>query len=78
VILDVYRERFHTRIKARSLGHGPTFQDTAKFQPEIIVEMAGSVLLDEIPCAALYWRVARRLIRTLKISLAAILFQTHV
>ena len=49
MILDVYREGFHPRIKARSLGHGPAFQDTIKFQPEIIVEMAGIVLLDETP-----------------------------
>src|SRR5436853_996794 len=46
VVFHVDREAPHTRIFARPLRHGPRYEDRANFQPEVIVEIPGPVLLD--------------------------------
>jgi hypothetical protein len=47
MVFDMHGQPLHRRIEARPLGHGPTFEDAFEFQAEIIMEMAGRMLLND-------------------------------
>jgi hypothetical protein len=77
MIFNVDRQRFDVWVEAWPLGHGPAFEDTAKLQPEVIVQTPGSVLLNDIEHATVRSSVSRGLICPLEVPLLAILFQAH-
>ena len=47
MVLDLHREPLVRRIEARPLGHRPALQHAVELQPEVVVQMAGGVLLDD-------------------------------
>jgi hypothetical protein len=47
VILDVHRQTFVVGIEARALGYSPAQQHAVEFQPEIVVEPARRMFLDD-------------------------------
>ena len=46
VILDVHRQPLDRRIERRALRHGPREQDAVVLEAEVVVQVAGEVLLD--------------------------------
>ena len=47
VILDVHGEPLFTRIERRTLGNRPGLEDAFAFEPEVIVQLPGCMLLDD-------------------------------
>src|SRR5690606_15919536 len=48
MVLDFHRQALDGRIDARALRHGPALHDAVQLQPEIVVQPAGVVLLDDV------------------------------
>ena len=46
MILDVHRQPLVRRIDGRAFGHGPRQQDAVVLEAQVVVQMAGQVLLD--------------------------------
>ncbi len=46
MIFDVHRETLGLRIERRPLRHRPRQQHALVFEPEVVMKMAGEVLLD--------------------------------
>ena len=46
MIFDMHSEPLFVTIERRSLGHGPGQQDTVAFEPEVVVQPGGGMLLD--------------------------------
>ena len=47
VILDVHGEALFVTIERRALGHGPGQEDAVAFEPEVVVQPRGGMLLDD-------------------------------
>ena len=47
VIFDVHGKALFTRIERRALGNRPRLQDAFAFEPEVIVQLPGGMLLDD-------------------------------
>jgi hypothetical protein len=47
MIFDLYGETLVVWVKRRPTGHGPGFEDAVQFEPKIIVQPRGVVLLDD-------------------------------
>src|ERR1051325_4446920 len=48
VIFDLDGQRFDGRVEAWSLGNGPALEHAIPFQAEVVMKMAGIVLLNAI------------------------------
>ena len=79
MVLDVHRQPLVVRVEAWSLGHRPAQQDAVQLEPEVVVQVAGRMFLDD---EAQLLRLAAddaaaRLGRGPKIALLAVAFQSH-
>src|SRR6185312_1193725 len=79
MVFDVHRQPLVVRVEARTFGHRPAQQHTVQLEPEVVVQMAGRMLLDD---EAQLLRLAAddapaRLGRGPKIALLAVAFQSH-
>jgi len=76
VILHLHRQPLDRRIEAGTLGYGPALHDSVELQPQVVVQVAGRVLLDHkselLSGAGLS---TGRLVRAAEISLAPVLRQ---
>src|SRR5262249_49020413 len=77
VILNVNRQPFLARPEARRAGHRPPFHHAVEFEPEIVVQAAGRVLLDYKLMPAAAGDPATRLGRDIKFALGAIGLERH-
>ena len=82
VILDVHRQPLGRRVERRSLGHRPGEQHAVVLQAEVVVEVAGQVLLDAEEARRAARRgavrvVARRLGRLREVALALVVVERH-
>ncbi|MNO66020.1 hypothetical protein D3C76_567990 [compost metagenome] len=77
VILHLDGKTFHRRIEAGSLGHGPALEHAVQLQAEVIVQVAGVMLLDDERQAAALpsRRLAARLRSAAEVALAGIFLQ---
>ena len=53
VVFDVHGRALHGRVQRRSPGDGPAHEHAADFEPEVVVQPAGSVQLHHEPGSAL-------------------------
>src|SRR5207247_7009893 len=80
MILDVHGEALVGGIEAGTLGHRPALEDAFELEPEVVVQPARRVLLDDektIALAAPGSGLARGLWSLLEVALALILAQSH-
>src|SRR5262249_45821524 len=70
--LDVDCEPLLARHQARPLGHGPTEHHAVELEPQVVVQRARSVLLDDILVAPCRTRGTARLGRLLEVAFSAI------
>ena len=47
MVLDVHGHALVGRIEAGPLGHGPRHEHAIEFQPEVVVQARGRMLLDD-------------------------------
>src|ERR1700730_19213684 len=78
MVLGSYRQTFVGGVHGRTFRHGPGYQNSIDRQTEIIVQVTGSVFLNDkdLPRVASA-RSACRLRRFSKLSLVAIIFERH-
>ena len=47
MILDLHGEALFVTIERRALGNGPRLEDAVAFEPEVVVQTRGGMLLDD-------------------------------
>ncbi len=75
VVLDVDGERASARLERNALRHGPRGKRAVPFEPEVVVEPAGIVALDDEDRRRLAPRRSERLGRLLRVALPAVLWR---
>src|SRR6185436_13619706 len=78
MVFDVLREALDAGVGARLVGNRPALQRAVEFQPEVVVQAARGVLLDDV---AQFIRIAplsaARLLRVPEVALLPVLRQSH-
>ena len=79
MVLDVHREALVVRVEARAFRHGPAQEHPAELEPEVVVQVARGVLLDdEAQCLRLAGvHPALGLGRGLEVALAMVGLERH-
>ena len=80
MVLDMDRQPLFRGVGARTLRHRPALQDAVELEPEIVMQPARGVLLDdkgELPARGRAHRSARRLGGFLEIALSPVFGQRH-
>ena len=78
MVLHLDRQATHAGLLGRPLGDGPALQHAVQLEPEVVVEVAGVVLLDDEARAPRLGNLTLRLRALLEVPLLLILLQPHV
>ena len=77
MVLDMDRQALFARDQARPARHGPALHHPVELEPQIIVQPAGGVFLDDVAAALRARGAATRLRRHPEITLLPIDLQAH-
>src|SRR5262249_18200226 len=77
VILDVNREPLLAWHEARAAGYRPALHDAAELEPQVVVQAARGVLLDDVAVASCGCDAAARFRRYVEAALVAVGLERH-
>src|SRR6266849_7113638 len=77
MILNLHGETFVTGIERRALGNGPRFEHSVHFQPKVVMQSRGVMLLHDETVPSLLLHFRKRFWRFLEAQLLLIFLQCH-